>query len=139
MESIKPAWVLAAVDTIMFVFAVGFLVYVASTHIAMVSQVNQDINTKYNVYELKNDDEYVPSMEGVPIASVLYDVAAVPDSVTIMISGYTVTAEDKENLKVYNDATSILQHLSGHEKTKYKRSYTLDVDGNITRISYTVS
>lgn len=139
MKFVIPEWLHAALNIFIFISAVGYLIYMVTTHIMIVNQVNQEINQKYSVYELNNDDGYVADSKGVPIASILYDISVLPDDVTIVISGYTVTAEDKENIKKYNDGSSILHHLTGHEKTKYKREYTLDTEGNIVSVSYNIS
>lgn len=138
MDDIITEWAIMILDGIIYVLAMSALIALFASVVIGPRYVNKKVNQKHSVYELTQEEETVTEMDGIPLAGVIYDIKEAPAEVVIKVGGYTVTDADKTAIKEYGDASNVVSHLRGHIKSKYKKTYVMDHDGNITTVEYQI-
>lgn len=117
---------------IFFLSAVAFLFTLADNQAAALTTIEDTINNKYNVYEIKGF--YEGSEDICTVADVVSHISKTPDSITVKIGSYVVTPEDKKSLRENNDASALLKKLNTN--FSYRITYHLAADGQVQEVCY---
>ena len=119
-------------DIVLYLSGIAFLGFLLMSFYQYRETVQDDVNTKYGVYEMK--EEYRDDVIAVPAATIIADLRTYDISIPVKVRSHEITVEDKNKLIQFNDASGITRYLDmGME---YEKKIETDNEGNITGISY---
>lgn len=122
------------IDAVLFMAALSFLILGVFTGYGHLSVTEKNVSSKVNVYEMNG--EYAQRDLVIPSASVLSDIREMEDGITVKINGYTVTEEEKIQLKQYHDASGLAERVKSNRQ--YQKEYVFDSYGNVTEVIYSL-
>lgn len=122
------------IDAVLFMAALSFLILGVFTGYRHLSVTEKNVSSKVNVYEMNG--EYSQRDLVIPSASVLSDIREMEDGITVKINGYTVTEEEKIQLKQYHDASGLAERVKSNRQ--YQKEYVFDSYGNVTEVIYSL-
>ena len=115
-----------------FLAAIAFLLTLSDEQTKALTVIEDSVNTKYNVSEVKGF--YEGSKDICTAADVITHISQTPDAIVVKINSYVVTPEDKKSLRENNDASPLLRYLNAN--FSYQIHYHLNQEGAIKEVVY---
>lgn len=132
MEYLIEEFTYNIIDIFLFIFGVTCLVTMLAGGSKEREFVEQKIGQKYNVYEMTG--EYSEKIIKKSSAEVISEIKSFDEEIQITIRNYNVTDEDIRELRDYNDAANILEHIDIN--WTYQVLYSINGQGQITDVKY---